>query len=123
MRSPVGANDRSPSGRLKQTTTSSQSPSGFVTITHPNHPLRGQQVEIIRVRRGIDPDLVVRLPDGQHVAIAMSGTDYAAPGQPASVHSVLHLLDFQGLLLTAELVEHITRQEHSNPQNVPKSEL
>jgi hypothetical protein len=123
VRSPVGVADRPHSGHLKQTTSSSQSPSGFVTITHPHHPLRGQQVEIIRVRRGIDPDLIVRLPDGQHVAIAMSGTDYAAPGQSASPHSVLHLLDFQGLLQTAEFVEHITHPEHYNPLNVLKSKL
>jgi hypothetical protein len=107
----------------KQTTISSQSPSGFVTITHPNHPLRGERVEIIRIRRGIDPDIIVRLPDGQHVAIAMSGTDYAAPGQSASTHSVLHLLDFKGLVQAAALIEQITHQGHTNPRNVPESEL
>jgi hypothetical protein len=103
-------------GHLKQTTISFQSPSGFVTITHPNHPFRGQQVEIIRIRRGIDPDLVVRLPDGQHVAIAMSGTDYAAPGQSAPVSSIEHLLDFQGLRQAVELVEYITWQKARQPK-------
>jgi len=101
--------------RLKQTTTSSQSPSGFVTITHRNHPFRGQRVEIIRVRRGVDPDLVVRLSDGQHVAIAMSGTDYAAPSQSALSPSIAHLLDFQGLQQAAELVEHIIQQRATSP--------
>jgi hypothetical protein len=107
----------------KQTTISSQSPSGFVTITRPNHPLLGQQVEIVRVRRGVDPDLIVRLPDGQHVAIAMSGTDYAVPGQSAPSHSASHLLDFQGLLQTAEFVEHITGKGLGNSGNASESGL
>jgi len=102
----------------KQTTSSSQPPSGFVTITHPNHPLRGQQVEIIRVRRGVDPDIIVRLPSGQHIAIAMSGTDYAAPGQSAlSPAGNAHLLDFRGLLQAAEFVEQITRLGLTGPGN------
>ena len=29
-------------------------------VIHPHHPLYGQQVEIIRVRRGPDPDLIIR---------------------------------------------------------------
>src|SRR6266700_5225917 len=39
----------------KYTTPSSPRVSGWVTVTHPHHPLYGQQVEIIRVRRGADP--------------------------------------------------------------------
>jgi hypothetical protein len=36
-------------------------------------------VQLIRVRRGQDPDLIIRLPDGYHGAIAASLTDYAGP--------------------------------------------
>ena len=70
---------RSSWGCPKYTTASSRPPSGFVTITHPHHPLRGQRVEIVRLRRGNDPDLIVVLPDGRHAAIALSSTDYASP--------------------------------------------
>jgi hypothetical protein len=84
--------------------------SGFVTITHPHHPLRGQRVEIIRLRRGADPDLIVRLPDGRHAAIALSSTDYAAlPGdtpEPAS----RHLLDLAGLRQVIQLLDHIIQR-------------
>jgi len=52
-----------------------------VTVSHPHHPLCGQQVEVIRVRRGADPDLIVRLPDGRHAAIAQSWT--TEPHRPA----------------------------------------
>jgi hypothetical protein len=46
-------------------------------VTHPHHPLHGQRVQLIRVRRGPDPDLIIRLSDGYHGAIAASLTDYA----------------------------------------------
>jgi hypothetical protein len=36
----------------------------WVTVTHPHHPLYHQQVQLIRVRRGPDPDLIIRMPDG-----------------------------------------------------------
>ena len=95
----------------KQTTPSSQPPLGFVTITHPHHPLRGQKVEIIQVRRGLDPDLIVRLPDGHHAAIAMSGTDYASPPDgetpPPPDH---HLLDLEGLRQVRLLLDRISRE-------------
>jgi len=40
-----------------------------VTITHPHHPLRGQQLPIVGIRHGASPDVIVRLPDGSHGAI------------------------------------------------------
>ena len=48
-------------------------------MTHPHHPLYGQRVQLVRIRRGPDPDLIIRLPDGYHAAIAASLTDYAGP--------------------------------------------
>lgn len=89
------------------TTPSSQSPSGFVTIIHPHHPFCGQRVEIVRVRRGADPDLIVRLADGTHAAIAMSGTDYATSPEGATPLGASHLLDLEGLRQAAQLIEHL----------------
>ena len=77
-----------------------------MTVIHPHHPLYGQQVEIIRVRRGPDPDLIIRQLDGSHGAIAASWTTYAsapetlAPKKPP-------LLDLEGLCQLALLVEQI----------------
>jgi hypothetical protein len=85
-----------------------------VTITHPYHPLCGQQVEVICVRRGTDPDLVVRLPDGLHTAIAMSSTDYAAPPDCDLPSVPPHLLDLDGLCQIVQLIDHI-RQEGRYP--------
>jgi hypothetical protein len=89
----------------------------LVTITHPHHPLCGQQVAIVRVRRGADPDLIVQLPDGTHAAIAMSYTDYAATTPPALRMDAPHLLDLDGLCLVAQLLERL-RQEGRLPATV-----
>ena len=70
---------------------------------------------MIRIRRGADPDLIVRLPDGHHAAIAMSCTDYAAPDNSTSLSTTDHLLDFQGLRQAAQLIEHIRQQECHSP--------
>jgi len=88
-----------------------------VTITHPHHPLHGQRCAVVRIRRGVDPDLILRLPDGSHAAIAMSSTDYnEAPGHPVAPSSPeLPLLDLQGLRQIVDLVEQL-RQDGRGPQ-------
>jgi hypothetical protein len=87
---------------------------GWVTITHPHHPLCGQQVEVVRIRRGADPDLIVRLPDGLHAAIAMSLTDYAASPEHDPPPAPMHLLDFNGLRQIIQFIDRI-RQEGRYP--------
>jgi hypothetical protein len=82
-----------------------------VTVTHPHHPLYGQRVAVVRLRKGAQPDLVVRLPDGSHAALAMHLTDYA--GVPAALPSAppLPLLDLAGLRQIVQLLEHLRRAE------------
>jgi hypothetical protein len=75
-----------------------------VTVTHPHHPLYGQRVEIVRVRRGPDPDLIIRLPDGYHGAIAASLTDYAGPDQADSSADEPPLLALEGLWQIAQFI-------------------
>src|SRR4051812_498468 len=109
---------RSMSGCPQHTTPSSQPPLGWVTITHPHHPLYGQRVAIVRLRRGEDPDLIVRLPDGTHVAISMSLTDYAGASDLASPASPPHLLALGGLRQAVQLIERC-RQEGRFPAREP----
>jgi hypothetical protein len=110
----MASNVRWGSGYPKRTTPSSQPPSGSVTITHPHHPLRGQCVEIIRLRRGIDPDLIVRLPDGRHAAIAMSSTDYLSAPEDPPRPAPEHLLDLGGLRSVVQLLDRIARRPPSD---------
>src|SRR2546425_8455431 len=90
----------------KHTTPSSQRVSGWVTVIHPYHPLYGQQVEIIRIRRGADPDLIIRHLDGYHGAIAASWTSYAST--PDALPSAKPpLLDLEGLCQLACVIEQL----------------
>jgi len=93
-----------------------------VTITHPHHPLRGQQVEIIRLRRGKDPQLIVRLPDGRHAAMALSDTDYLSSLEDERPLRPDHLLDLNGLRQILQVLDRIARErrptttrDHSTP--------
>ncbi len=73
-------------------------------IIHPYHPRCGESVEIQRViRGGVDPDLIIRLPDGLYAAIAASWTDYAGSGAEVRLADP-PLLDLAGLRCLADLV-------------------
>ena len=85
-----------------------------MTIIHPYHPWSGQPVKVIHVRRGVDPDLLVQRPDGRHVMVAMSWTDYAgSPGDKPRA-SPPPLLDVGGLCQIVRLIDRI-RQEKRIP--------
>ena len=101
--------DRWALGYPQRTTPSSRPPSGFVTITHPHHPLRGQRVEIVRIRRGNDPDLIVVAPDGRHTAIALSSTDYSSSAESPPAMAAKHLLDLDGLRLVVQLLDRLAQ--------------
>jgi hypothetical protein len=75
-----------------------------VTVTHPHHPLFGQQVTVIRQRRGSDPDLIIRLADGFYGAISASWTDYAAAPEMGPPPDAPPLLDLLGLGQMAKFV-------------------
>jgi hypothetical protein len=89
----------------------------YVTITHPHHPLHGQRCEVIFIRRGVDPDLILRLADGTHAAIAMSWTDSGKGEALAAAQSgpALPLLDLQGLRQILHLWDQL-RQEGRFPK-------
>jgi len=76
-------------------------------VTHPHHPLFGQQVTVVRLRQGARPDLVVRLPDGSHAAIAMHLTDYAGAPAVLSHADQSPLLDLAGLRQVVSLLDRL----------------
>ena len=85
-------------------------------IIHPYHPRCGETVEIHRVIRGeVDPDFIIRLPDGLYAAISASWTDYAGPSsQPPT--DPPPLLNLEGLRDIAELIQrfHSTESKSAN---------
>jgi len=68
-------------------------------------------VQIVRIRRGPESDLIIRLPTGLHAAVAMSWTDYAALPALEVAATTLHLLDIDGLRRAAELVARLRQEE------------
>jgi hypothetical protein len=106
----------------QHTTLSSQPTSESVTVTHPHHPLYGQQLTVVRLRQGTNPDLVVRLPDGTHAAIAMHLTDYAGASAPQMMPDSPHLLDLDGLRHVVQLLQAI-RQDGRWPKSIHTTAL
>jgi hypothetical protein len=66
------------------------------------------------VERGIDPDLLIQRPDGRHVMVAMSWTNYASSPSDKLRASPPPLLDVSGLRQVVRLIDRI-RQEKSTP--------
>jgi hypothetical protein len=82
-----------------------------VTITHPHHPLHGQQLPVVCVRHGERPDVIVRLPDGSHAGIALNATDYGVDSSaPLPSACASHLLDLQGLRQMAQFIDVLRQQ-------------
>jgi hypothetical protein len=79
-------------------------------------------VTVVRLRQGTNPDLVLRLPDGSHAAIAMHLTDYAGASAPQMTPDAPHLLDLDGLRHVVQLLEAI-RQDGRWPKSVPDTAL
>lgn len=85
-----------------------------MTITHPYHPLCGQEVEVIRRKRGVNDALIVRAPDGYHMAVALDSTNYVAvEDQVAPAREGLHLLDVEGLWATVQYIEQLRQRSHT----------
>ena len=96
----------------EQTTPISQRSWGLVTIIHPYHPLCGQQVEVVRLRRGANPTLVIRASDGRHMAIALEATDYVPGGAKVDGYKGSpHLLDIEGLWQAAQFIAELQQRD------------
>jgi hypothetical protein len=81
-----------------------------VTITHPFHPLQGQEVEVVSLyHREGEPDLRIRLPDGSQALIALSATDDAR-AVPVAVSQPPPLLDWAGLRQMSQLLARLAQR-------------
>ena len=73
------------------------------------------------MRRGLDPDLIVRFPDGFHGAIAMSWTDYGSATDPFMIklaeQTSAPLLAIEGLIKASQLVTQLKRAQRSKNTN------
>jgi len=68
-----------------------------VTITHPHHPLNGQKLELIGVRRGPNPLLLVKMPNGVRARVPRDWTDYGRSSLDDVSTDPNHILSIEGL--------------------------
>ena len=72
--------------RRRHSAASSSDPSGFVIVTHPFHPLDGQRLEVLYVkRRGADTVFVCAGGISGQITLLQSWTDRGAAAGAAAV--------------------------------------
>ena len=87
--------------RWRHSAASSSEDLGFVVITHPFHPLRGQRLEVLFVkRRGAERVLVCAGGVGERVTVPWSWTDRGEP-------PLAHRLSIEGLAELAAVTRAI----------------
>ena len=90
----------------QQTTPYATHLSKKLKITHPYHPHSGQEVEIIRKCHG--ENILVETAEGDREVVVMSWADHGSgPEKEATAKEPPHLLDYEGLVQAAELIEQI----------------
>jgi hypothetical protein len=84
---------------------------GWATITHPFHPRRGQQFQILKVREvsGIQT-LILRGTSGGTLTVNQEWTDHAKPSPYNSLNINDPVFSIQCLLAMVELVENIRKE-------------
>jgi len=85
---------------------------GWVTITHPFHPLSQQQFSVLKRRRvsGVQT-LIIRHPNRGSFAVAEEWTDWGQPSIAGDIELQNTLLEFESLLELADLVKQLTKAE------------
>ena len=85
---------------------------GSTTITHPFHPLRGQQFPILKTRRvaGIDT-VILKGTAGGTFAVPLAWTDRAKPSPWEAVGKNPPQLDVPSLWTLVELLDSLSQQD------------
>lgn len=86
----------------------------FITVTHPHHPLRGQQLELVRVLQGVDSKLFVRHPEGRCFRIPRDWTDFEDRQAAHPVAPPERLLDISGLREVTVIISSIQNESSSS---------
>jgi Family of unknown function (DUF5372) len=82
-----------------------------IVVTYPHHPLFEQQFEFVRLRRGKQPLVEIRLPTGNTARLPVDYTDYLSANSADSFTNnhvaEENLLDMDGLLKVVGLISAI----------------
>jgi Family of unknown function (DUF5372) len=99
-------------GRRVRTALSSSKLSGWVEITHPFHPLRGQRFEILTYKStATGAVLTLKGPPGNFLIVPLEWTDAAPPRPFKTGDPGTPILDAWLLLKSCEIVEAVSQRE------------
>ena len=99
-------------GRLAKTAHSTSADLGSTTITHPYHPLRGQQFPILKTRRVASVDTVIlKGTAGGTFAVPLAWTDRAEPTPWELLGKNPPQLDVPSLWTLVELLDSLSQQD------------
>src|SRR5215207_3596925 len=101
-RRPTGVSDRSAFRRRRHSAASSSDDLGFVVVTHPFHPLNGQRLEVLYVKRRVEATVFV-CSGGVSGQITLPSS-WTNRGQPAGRHR-LSVQGLAELLVTTRAIE------------------
>ena len=99
-------------GRYQQTAHSAALVSESVIITNPIHPLHGQSVKVLSLRRlGKSVRVILEHPDGGILSLPASETSWEITSPPPVVKGQTPLLDPKKLLHLSQWVETLSRSQ------------
>lgn len=75
-------------------------------------------MEVVGLRQGINPQVIVRLTDGLQLTLPLDATNYASSVTNSSLSPAAHLLDLAGLCQMVEWLERLHRAE-GGPSPLP----
>jgi hypothetical protein len=102
-----------------RTTPTGSANFGSTTITHPFHPLKGQQCLILEIQRsGSTERLVLRTPEGLTLFVPLEWTDSARPSLGSDDCGTASRIEALSLLKVSEIVRRLLG---SNRGDVDKS--
>ncbi len=96
-------------GRFTQITPYDNQPSGWAEITHPFHPLRGQNFQVLKSKKSCGADILsLRDSSGMLHAIPRDWTNLAKPS--SFLDSSPAILHFDSLLALANLIKELSHE-------------
>jgi hypothetical protein len=88
-----------------QTASSERTKRTHVTVTHPNHPLNGLKLEVVRGSRNPASTLIVKISDDSTLRICKEWTDYDDSPDEEKEPDPSHLCSVEGLKQLALMLD------------------
>ncbi len=109
--------------RYQQTAQSAEPLSESVIITNPIHPLYGQSVKVLSIRRwGNSTRVIISHPQGGTLSLPASETSWEITSSPSVLEQNQPLFDPKKLLHLSQWVEKLSRRTPTKASNCQQPE-